>query len=111
MVVGQRRFTVTLADNATGHAFARMLPLTLEMAELNGNEKHAELPKALPVSASRPGMLRNGELMLYGPTTVVLFYQALSSPYSYSRIGRVVDPAGLAQALGQPDVRVTFLVQ
>lgn len=58
-------------------AFAAQLPLTLDMADLNGNEKHVELPKALPVSASRPGAIRQGDLMLYGSTTLVVFYLTL----------------------------------
>jgi hypothetical protein len=42
--VGERRFAITLADNAAARAFAELLPLTLDMAELNGNEKHVSLP-------------------------------------------------------------------
>lgn len=109
MRVGERRFAVTLSDNATGHAFAAMLPLTLDMAELNGNEKHADLAKALPANASRPGTIRNGDLMLYGAQTVVVFYKTFTSPYSYSTIGRVADPAGLAQALGQHGAQAEFV--
>ena len=45
MTVGERRFAVTLIDNAAARAFAAQLPLTLAMSELNGNEKHADLPK------------------------------------------------------------------
>ena len=111
MIVGERRFAVTLSDNATGHAFAAILPLTLDMAELNGNEKHAELPTALAASATRPGTIRNGDLMLYGSTTVVVFYKEFSTPYAYSSVGRVANPAGLAQALGKHGVRVEFLKQ
>ncbi|MGK5081305.1 cyclophilin-like fold protein [Janthinobacterium sp. HLX7-2] len=109
MIVGERRFVVTLSDNATGHAFAGMLPLTLNMAELNGNEKHANLPRALPANATRPAMISNGDLMLYGSKTLVVFYKTFTSPYSYSNVGRVADPAGLAHALGQHDATVTFL--
>lgn len=60
MTVGERRFAITLTDNAAARAFAAQLPLTLDMSELNGNEKHAELPKALPANASRPGTIGNG---------------------------------------------------
>lgn len=109
MRVGERRFAVTLSDNATGHAFAAMLPLTLDMAELNGKEKHADLAKALPANASRPGTIRNGDLMLYGTKTVVVFYKTFTSPYAYSAIGRVADPEGLAQALGRHGAQVEFI--
>ncbi len=108
MTVGERRFAITLTDNAAARAFAAQLPLTLDMSELNGNEKHADLPKALPANASRPGPIRDGDLMLYGTKTLVVFYSTFNSSYSYTRLGRVDDPAGLAQALGPHGVRVVF---
>ncbi len=108
MAVGERRFAITVTDNAAAHAFAAQLPLTLEMSELNGNEKHAELPKPLPADASRPGTIRNGDLMLYGADTLVAFYRTFQSSYSYTRVGRVDDPSELPQALGPRGVRVVF---
>ena len=108
MTVGERRFAITLTDNPAARTFADLLPLTLDMPDLNGNEKHVELPKALPANASRPGTIRNGDLMLYGSDTLVLFYLTFDSSYSYTRLGRIDDPAGLAQALGPGNVRVAF---
>lgn len=108
MTVGERRFAVTLSDSAAARAFAEQLPLTLDMPDLNGNEKHVKLPKPLPTDASRPGTIRNGDLMLYGADTFVVFYLTFESTYSYTRIGRVDDPTGLARALGSRDVRVSF---
>jgi hypothetical protein len=49
-----------------------------------------------------------GDLMLYGSNTVVVFYETFRSFYSYTRLGRVDDPAGLAQVLGRRGVRVVF---
>ena len=108
MTVGERRFAITLTDNAAARAFAAQLPLTLDMSELNGNEKHAELPAALPANAKRPGVIRNGDLMLYGTKTLVVFYATFNSSYSYTRLGCVDDPADLSQALGRRGVRVVF---
>ena len=108
MTVGERRFAVTLTDNAATRAFAAQLPLTLDMSELNGNEKHADLPELLPAKANRPGTIRNGDLMLYGADTLVVFYLTFQSSYSYTRLGRVDDPSDLAQALGPRGVRVRF---
>ena len=108
MTVGERRFAITLADNETARALAALLPLTLDMSEHNGNEKYASLPQRLPTNASRPGTIRNGDLMLYGSDTLVVFYLTFNSSYSYTRLGRVDDSAGLAQALGQRGVRVVF---
>jgi hypothetical protein len=108
MTINERRFAITLADNDAARAFAAQLPLTLDMEELNGNEKHARLPTALPGKASRPGTIRNGDLMLYGADTLVVFYSTFNSVYAYTRIGRVDNPSGLAQAVGAQSVRIIF---
>ena len=108
MTIGERRFAITLTDNAAARAFAARLPLTRDMDELNGNEKHAELREALPTNASRPGTIRNGDLMLYGTNTLVVFYETFDSSYAYTRLGRVDEPADLPQALGRRAVRVVF---
>jgi len=108
MTVGDRSFAIVLADNETARTFSALSPLSLDMAELNGNEKYADLPKALPTNAGRPGAIRSGDLMLYGNRTLVVFYLTFDSSYSYTPIGRVVDPSGLAQALGTDGVRITF---
>ena len=81
MTVGERRFAITLADTAAARAFAAMLPLSIDMADLNSNEKHADLSQSLPTNASRPGTIRNGDLMLYGSRTLVVFYLSFNSSY------------------------------
>jgi hypothetical protein len=111
MIVGERRMAVTLADTEAARAFPARLPMTLDMTDLNGNEKKFDLPKNLPANATRPGTIRNGDLMLYGTNTVVLFYLTFDSPYSYTRLGRVDDPTGLATTLGQGSVKVAFTRQ
>jgi hypothetical protein len=108
MTIGKRRFAIALADNEAARRFLAISPLTLQMSELNGNEKHGELPEALPTKASKPGTIRSGDLMLYGSKTLVVFYSTFDSAYSYTRLGRVDDAGSLAQALGQGDVRVVF---
>lgn len=108
MTINTRRFAITLTDNDTARAFAAQLPLTLHMEELNGNEKHARLPTSLPANPSRPGTIHNGDLMLYGADTLVVFYSTFDSTYSYTRIGRVDDAAGLAEAAGPGSARITF---
>ena len=108
MTVGDQRFAIRLADTAAARAFAAQLPLTLDMHDLNRNEKYAELPQALPVNSSQPGTIRSGDLMLYGTDTLVVFYLSFRSSYAYTRLGHVEAPRGLAQALGTRDVGVVF---
>jgi len=106
ITIGTSKFTATLLNNAT--AFKEKLPMTIKMNELNGNEKYFDLPFNLPSNASNPGTIQNGDLMLYGTGTLVLFYKTFSTPYSYTRIGRIDNPSGLATALGSGSVTVTF---
>lgn len=108
ITVGSTAFAATLADNETARAFAAMLPMTIQMSELNGNEKYHYLSNSLPVSSYRPGTIHTGDLMLYGSTCVVLFYETFSSGYSYTRLGQVANPEGLAEALGNGDISVKF---
>jgi hypothetical protein len=108
MTINERRFAITLTDSDAARAFAAQMPLTLHLEELNGNEKHAKLPTSLPTNASRPGIIRNGDLMLYGEDTLVVFYSTFNSMYSYTRIGRMDDTARLAEALGPGSARITF---
>ena len=108
MTVGERRFAITLTDNAAARAFAAQLPLTLDMSELNGNEKYSRLTTPLPADAANPGTIRAGDLMLWGDDTLVLFYETFETTYSYTRLGRIDDPAGLAAAVGPGSVTVTF---
>ena len=108
VTVGSQTFTAELYDNETAQAFAAMLPLELDMTELNGNEKFFYLDSSLPTNASRPDSIQAGDLMLYGSECVVLFYESFSTPYSYTPIGRVQNPEGLAEALGSDNVTVTL---
>ena len=106
ITVGSTSFNVILEDNATAKAFKALLPITVNMSDLNGNEKYFNLSNSLPTTSTAPGTIREGDLMLYGSTCVVLFYETFATGYSYTRIGRVDEPSGLISALGPGNVRV-----
>jgi len=108
MTINGNRFEVMAEDNTTAHAFAAQLPLTLNMEDLHSNEKHAQLPNPLPTNASRANTTHNGDIMLYGSSTLVVFYKSFPSSYSYTRIGRVSQPDQLADVLGQGNVQIEF---
>ena len=111
ITAGSNTLTATLYSNATVNAFKARLPMTINMSELNGNEKYFDLPDNLPANASNPGTIQTGDLMLYGSNTLVLFYKSFSTSYSYTPMGRVDDASGLATALGSGTSTVTFALQ
>ena len=108
IIIGSKTFTATLADSEAGEAFAALLPLTVTMNELNGNEKYHYLSSSLPTDSYQPGTIHAGDLMLYGNNCVVLFYETFNTSYSYTRIGAIDNPSGLASALGSGNVSVRF---
>ncbi len=108
IIIGSKTFTATLVDSETGEAFAALLPLSVTMNELNGNEKYHYQSSSLPTAAYRPGTIHAGDLMLYGNNCVVLFYETFNTSYSYTRIGAIDNPSGLASALGSGNVSVRF---
>lgn len=108
ITIGTAVFTATLYGNSSATAFKPLLPLTVNMAELNSNEKYFDLPNPLPTNASVGGAIKNGDLMLYGSNTLVLFYKNFNTSYSYSKLGNIDNPTGLAEALGNGNVVVKF---
>ncbi len=106
--VNSKTFTATLLDNKSVEEFKEMLPLTMKMTELNGNEKYFDLPNSLPTNSYNPQTIKNGDLMLYGSKTFVLFYKTFPTPYSYTKLGSLDDVTDLTTALGSGNVTVTF---
>ncbi len=106
--IGSKTFTATIFNNPAAAAFKAMLPLTLHMTELNGNEKFFHLSTDLPTDASNPGTIRSGDLMLWGSNSVVLFYKTFSTSYSYTKLGHIDDVTGLADAVGSDNITVRF---
>lgn len=106
--VGEQQFEVSLLDNASTQALIGQMPMTIEMGEMNGNEKYFYLPSTLPTNTQSVGNIHTGDIMLYGSDCLVLFYKDFRTSYRYTRLGSVSNPAGLAEALGRGSVEVTF---
>ena len=111
ITIGTNSFIASLFNNATATAFKAKLPLTIDMKELNGNEKYFDLPNSLPTNATNPGTIQTGDLMLYGSNTLVLFYKTFSTSYNYTRLARIDNPTGLATALGSGNRTVKFEIE
>lgn len=108
VLAGDKSYTACLYDNETARAFGELLPLQVQMQELNGNEKYVYLSQSLPSDAHAVSTIHAGDLMLFGSDCVVLFYEDFTTSYRYTKIGSLQDPEGLAEALGTGSVSVTF---
>ena len=108
IVVGNKQFSVTLESSDTVTALTEMLPLTLDMSELNGNEKYYYLETVLPSAPQKVGHINEGDIMLYGVNCLVVFYESFDTPYTYTKIGHIDDTSGLADVLGTDGVTITF---
>lgn len=108
VTVGDQSFSAVLYDNETADKFYDMLPLDLEMNELNGNEKYCYLDESLPQDTFKPNTINSGDIMLFGSDCIVLFYDTFSTGYSYTSLGKIENPDGLYEAVGNGSVSVTF---
>lgn len=103
-------FALVLEDTPAAQAFCNLLPLEVEMAELNGNEKYVYLDESLPTDPRCPQTIEAGDVMLYGDRCLVVFYESFATSYSYTPIGHLADPEGLAAAAGPGSAMVTFAI-
>lgn len=110
VTVNGKSFKAELYDNQAAQGFYDALPLTLDMQELNGNEKYYNLDTSLPTKSSPAGHISKGDLRLFGDNCIVLFYDSFFSGYSYTNIGHISDSEGIDEALGSGSVTVTFSV-
>lgn len=106
--INDYHFSAVLYDNAYSKAFSKMLPITLEMSDLNGNEKYYYLDNTLPTASENPKQIKSGDIMLYGDNSLVLFYKSFSSSYSYTKLGYIEDTSDLEKAVGSGNVSVTI---
>ncbi|GKU26483.1 cyclophilin-like fold protein [Clostridium folliculivorans] len=111
ILVRNKTFIATIEDNDTTKAFIKQLPLTVDMSELNGNEKYNYLSSNLCADKSiSPGKINEGDLMLYGNNCLVLFYKSFNTSYSYVKIGHIDNTTGLLEAVGSGKVNITFSI-
>lgn len=108
ITVSSTSFVAKIYDNSTAKAFITLLPMTVNMKDVNMNEKFHPLQRNLPISPEIPPKINAGDLMLWGANGLVLFYETFTTSYSYTKIGYVKEASGLKEALGPDNPSVTF---
>ena len=106
--ITNKTFSIALENNATTDALAHILPITLDMKELNGNEKYSYLNGSLPTNAKMVGTIHAGDVMLYGDNCLVVFYETFKTPYSYTKIGKIENFAEMKKLLNKSSVKILW---
>lgn len=109
--VNGQQFEAELYDNDTVAALKNMLPMTLNMEEMNGNEKYYFMNESLPTASENTGIIQNGDIMLYGSDCLVLFFKTFETSYTYTRIGHIEEAEGFAAALESGTVEISFRME
>lgn len=91
VIIKEKEYDLNLEDNDTAIAFTELLPLEIEMQELNGNEKYHYLDNNLPSDAQKVEQINKGDVMLYGNDCIVIFYKTFNTTYKYTKIGHIDD--------------------
>lgn len=106
--VGGSSFSASLYDNETTQAFLKQMPITLSMEDLHRNEKYYYFSNALPTTKQSVTQIHTGDIKLFNDDCLVLFYEDVSSSYTYTSLGQIDDPQGWQEALGMGSVSVRF---
>ena len=94
--IGNTGFAAKLYDNETTRALLALFPLDIGMDDLNHNEKFYYLENSLPANPESVGSVKAGDIMLYGPDCLVVFYESFATSYRYTRLGYITDASELA---------------
>ena len=106
--VNNIEYEVVLEDNDTVKDLIKLLPLNINMNELNGNEKYYYLESIVSSNPNKVEKINIGDIMLYGNDCIVIFYESFNTSYSYTRIGKIVDSNNLKENLGSGNENVVF---
>ena len=108
IIVNNQEFTATMQDNTASQELLQMLPLQIDMTELNGNEKYHQFSdKKFSTNSHIVKNIANGDLMIFGNNYLVIFYKNFTqNNYAYTPIGKIDNPKNLPQALGHGNVKV-----
>lgn len=106
--INNKKFTATLNNNETVRNLVSKLPLTLNMQDLNSNEKYKYLDFNLPTNSNKVNRINAGDIKLFGNNCLVIFYESFNTSYSYTNLGKIDNVDQFALELGSGNVTITF---
>ena len=89
VIINDKSYDVKLENNETVKELLELLPLELEMTDLNNNEKYNYLDTTFTTKEYAPKHINSGDIMLYGDNCLVIFYKSFDTIYEYTKIGHI----------------------
>lgn len=108
IMIGEKIYPAFFYENPTTKELIQKLPITLTMSDLYKNEKYANLSTSLPVNPQIVGMVKTGDIMLYGSDCLVLFYKNITTSYSYTKLGKIETTEDLSKILGNGSIKIVI---
>ena len=81
------------------------------MNNLNGNEVYYYFDESFKTNQQSVGTINQGDIYLYQDKCLVLFYKTFTTTYTYTKIGKVINPEGLDTLIGSDNVEVMWFIK
>ena len=103
---------IELAESETVNQIKKKLPFTISMNNLNSNEVYYYFNgDSFKTNQQSVGTINQGDIYLYQTNCLVLFYKTFTTSYSYTKIGKVINPEGLDTLIGSSNVEVMWFIK
>ena len=81
------------------------------MNNLNGNEVYYYFDESFKTNQQSAGNINQGDIYLYQDKCLVLFYKTFTTTYTYTKIGKIINPEGLDTLIGSDNVEVMWFIK
>ncbi|WP_423216695.1 cyclophilin-like fold protein [Streptococcus equinus] len=108
VTIAGESFELILENNASAIALVKLLPLELDMADVNGNEKFYLLADHLPSHEQCSCSIKAGDLLLCQTNELTFFYDDCKTCFKYTYLGHVKDTMKFKKAMAGKKVTVVF---
>ena len=109
--IKDKEYQIELESSETANQIKSKLPFTISMNNLNGNEVYYNFDESFKTNQQSVGTINKGDIYLYQDNCLVLFYKTFTTTYTYTKIGKVINPEGLDTLIGSGNVEVMWFIK
>ena len=109
--IKDKEYQIELESSETANQIKSKLPFTISMNNLNGNEVYYYFDESFKTNQQSVGTINQGDIYLYQDKCLVLFYKTFTTTYTYTKIGKIINPEGLDTLIGSDNVEVMWFIK